>query len=453
MKRKFSILLIVILSFLIAPSAKAEGVSLYLSPQTGTFFVGGTFTVSIYVNTKGNEINVVEVDLRFPPEILQVTSPATGESFVSEWLSPPSYSNVWGKITFKGGIPGGIITSAGLISTITFRAKSPGLAKVEFLESSKVLLNDGRGTPVFATTIGGLYEILIPPPEGPSISSPTHPDSDIWYRDNNPSFSWEKGEGIGDELRSSSPFASARVTDFSFSLSQNPQEEPDTISEGDINFKSYTEVSDGIWYFHLRAKKGGVWGKTSHAVIKIDTAPPLEFTPRVDTYSRFVYFETKDIHSGVDYFELSVRETGEALSQQPFFTEAVSPFKIPYEKPGRYSVVVRAFDKAGNWREEEVKFRLINPTFAYIEGKGIQFRGILVSWWVIYIIGLALIFGIGYLIFYLSLKRRLEFRKGIKEIEEALTEIRKIEEREKELRRLREKFEEEKEKLEEKLKP
>ena len=240
MKRKFSILLIVILSFLIAPSAKAEGVSLYLSPQTGTFFVGGTFTVSIYVNTKGNEINVVEVDLRFPPEILQVTSPATGESFVSEWLSPPSYSNVWGKITFKGGIPGGIITSAGLISTITFRAKSPGLAKVEFLESSKVLLNDGRGTPVSAATIGGLYEILIPPPEGPSISSPTHPDSDLWYRDNNPSFSWEKGEGI---------------TDFSFSLSQNPQEEPDTISEGDINFKSYTEISDGIWYFHLKAKK------------------------------------------------------------------------------------------------------------------------------------------------------------------------------------------------------
>ena len=84
----------------------------------------------------------------------------------------------------------------------------------------------------------------------------------------------------------------------------------------------------------------------------------------MDTYSRFVYFETKDIHSGVDYFELSVRETGEALSQQPFFTEAVSPFKIPYEKPGRYSVVVRAFDKAGNWREGEVKFRLINPTFA-----------------------------------------------------------------------------------------
>ena len=179
----------------------------------------------------------------------------------------------------------------------------------------------------------------------------------------------------------------------------------------------------------------------------------MEFTPRVDTYSRFVYFETKDIHSGVDYFELSVREIGEALSQQPFFTEAVSPFKIPYEKPGRYSVVVRAFDKAGNWREEEVKFRLINPTFAYIEGKGIQFRGILFSRWVIYVIGLALIFGIGYLIFYLSLKRRLEFRKGIKEIEEALTEIRKIEEREKELRRLREKFEEEKEKLEEKLKP
>ena len=44
---------------------KAEGASLYLSPQTGTFFVGSTFDVSIFVNTNENNINAVKVDLKF----------------------------------------------------------------------------------------------------------------------------------------------------------------------------------------------------------------------------------------------------------------------------------------------------------------------------------------------------------------------------------------------------
>ncbi len=431
-----SLSLAFLFSVCLTMSAEADGASLYLSPQSGTFFVGSTFTVSIYANTKGNEINVVEVDLKFPPNLLQVTSPTAGESFVSEWLSPPSYSNIKGTISFQGGIPGGITTSAGLISTITFRAKSSGSAKVEFLESSKVLLNDGKGTSISVTTIGGLYEILIPPPEGPKILSPTHPDSDIWYRDNSPSFSWDKGNG---------------VTDFSFSFSQNPQENPDDASEGDINFKSYTEVSDGIWYFHLRAKKRDVWGKTSHAAVKIDVSPPQEFSPKVDTYSRFVYFETEDIHSGIDYYEVSVRDITKAPLDQPFFIEAVSPFKIPYEESGRYSVVVRAFDKAGNWQGEEVKFRVITPLVSYIEGQGIQFKGILFPLIVFYLIGFVLIGGVGYLIFLLFRRGGLGFRKGIKEIEEALTEIRKIEEREKEMKELKGKFEEEKEKLEEKL--
>jgi len=430
-----SIFLVVsMLFFGFAFSVNATGVSFFLAPSKGTFFIGSTFTVSAYVNTKGNEINVVEVDLKFSPDIIQVTSPIAGESFVSEWLSPPSYSNIEGKISFRGGIPGGIVTSAGLISTITFRARGPGLARLEFLDSSRVLLNDGKGTPVLATTMSGIYDILIPPPEGPKVFSPSHPDSDIWYQNNNPSFAWEKEDAM---------------TDFSFSFSQNPQEEPDTIPEGSNNFKSFEKISDGIWYFHIKAKKEGIWGKTSHAVVKIDTTPPEEFEPKVDTYSKLVYFETRDLQSGVNFYEVSIRDISKTLSQQPFFTEATSPFRIPYEKPGKYSLIVRVFDKASNLREEEIKFQLMNPFISYIEGKGIQLRGFLFSWWMIFLIIFFLISGTGYLIFYLLTQRGL--RKGIKEIREALAEIEKIEEREKEARRLKEKFREEREKLEKRL--
>ncbi len=429
------ILAITIFSFLIPSFVQGGSPSLYLAPSNGTFFVGSTFSVSIYVDTKENKINAVEIGLKFPADILQVTTPTAGESFVSEWLTPPSYSNIGGVISFKGGIPEGIATSAGLVSTITFRAKSPGVAKLEFLDSSKVLLADGKGTPLVATTFGGSYKILIPPPEGPEIFSPSHPDSEKWYSNPNPIFSWKKDKG---------------VTDFSFSFSQNPQENPDIVSEGDLTSKVYKGISDGIWYFHLRTKKDGLWGRTSHFAVKIDTAPPQEFKPRIDIANKFVYFETKDIHSGINYYEISVWEINKVSAPASFFVEAVSPFKIPINKPGSYSVIVRAYDKAGNKQEAEVRFRLLNPLITYLEERGVAIKGIFFSWTLIFFIWFVLILTIIYLLFRL-LNRQRGFKKGIKEIREAIEEIEKVEEKEKEIEELREKFKEEKEKLGEKL--
>ena len=434
MKRFFSVLIIIIVSFLISSPAKGETASLYLAPSGGTFFVGSTFSVSIYLNTKGNKINAVEIDLKFPPDILQVTTPTAGESFISEWITPPAYSNIGGTISFKGGIPGGIVTTAGLVSTITFRAKSPGKAEVEFLDSAKVLLADGKGTPIFTTNVGGVYEILVPPPEGPKISSSTHPDPEIWYLNSSPSFSWEKEE---------------KVTDFSYSFSQNPQENPDTISEGNQTFKSHEEVEDGIWYFHLRAKKEGIWGKTSHFAVRIDTSPPQKFEPKADVFAGFIYFETKDFHSGIDYYEISVINISQSPTAAPFFVEATSPFKIPLREPGKYSVIARAYDRAGNYQIAEIRFQMLSSFFSIGEG-GIQLRGIFFPRWLIFLILFILIIATGYLTFYF-LKRRPGFEKGVKEIKEALSEIEKIEEREKEIGKLKEKFIEEKEKLEERL--
>ncbi|MFH1656964.1 MAG: cohesin domain-containing protein [bacterium] len=298
-------------------TAEAAEASLYLAPSQGTFFAGSTFSVSVYLNTKGESINAVQVDLKFPAEMLQVTLPSTGESFVSEWLTPPSYSNTGGVISFRGGIPGGVVTSSGLISTITFRAKASGTAKIEFLDSSRVFLNDGKGTPVSTFINNGSYRIIVPPPEGPAITSLTYPDPEIWYCDNSPSFAWEKDSGI---------------TDFSYSFSQNPRENPDTVSEGEQVMISYEKPDDGVWYFHLRAREQGVWGLASHRTAKIDCSPPEKFDIQVDTNSGFIYFETKDFYSGIDYYEVNMFNTDESFAG--FFIEATSPFKIPREETG-----------------------------------------------------------------------------------------------------------------------
>ena len=85
----YFLVFVFIFSFFVFNLVKAAAASLYLSPSQGTFLLGSTFSISIYVDTKESEINAVEVDLRFPPDILQVTTPTAGESFISEWITPP----------------------------------------------------------------------------------------------------------------------------------------------------------------------------------------------------------------------------------------------------------------------------------------------------------------------------------------------------------------------------
>ena len=361
----------------------AQSASLYLSPSSGSFLVGSTFSVSIFLDTVGNEINVVWAELKFPPDKLQVTSPTAGSSFFAEWLTPPNYSNERGIISFRGGVPGGITTSAGLVSSITFRTVASGKAKVEFTEGSRVLLHTDKGTDILVTTVNGEYHILVPPLEGPRVFSPTHPNPDIWYSDSSPAFSWEKEGG---------------VTDFSWSFDQNPQGRPDGVSEGKETLTSLTTVADGVWYFHIRQKKEGIWGKTSHIQIRIDVTPPKDFIPRVETYTRLidyqtmVYFKTTDDFSGVDYYGVSLIDLSAREPSRSFFTEEISPYRVPFKKAGKYNVIIKAVDRAGNIKESEARFRLLTPFISHIEGKGLEIRGILFPWWVI-LMGIGIISG------------------------------------------------------------
>ena len=378
MKKVFPILIVFVLAFTITSSAEAAGASLYLSPGSGTFFIGSTFDVSIFVNTGGNNVNAVKVDLKFDPRILQIASPTAGKSFISVWISQPTYSNITGTASFQGGIPSpGINTSSGLVSTITFRAITPGETTVSFLDSSQVLLNDGEGTNILSSLGGGVYKIVIPPPEGPKVFSPTHPDQNKWYKNNNPSFSWEKEEG---------------VTDFSYSINHSFYEVPDNISEGSHTSVSYSDLEDGIWYFHIKAKKGNAWGGVSHYIVQIDTTPPAAFTLAFEPFLRsplmtskepIVSFITTDSLSGLDHYELKVIDLTEISEKKGtgFFVEVTSPYKLPALPLGEYEIIVRAFDKALNFQDSPQKIEVIpSERIFYITKRGINIWTIFLSW-------------------------------------------------------------------------
>ncbi len=360
--------------------AQERGAYLRLSPQAGTFFVGNTFDVSVIVNTNENRINAVKVDLKFPPDKLQVVSPVSGKSFISSWAASPTYSNTEGIISFNGGVPSpGISTSAGLVSTITFRVKAPGAAKIYFLDSSMVLLDDGKGTNILKSFDKGEYTLIVAPPEGPKIFSSTHPEQDTWYKDSNPALEWEKEEG---------------VTDFSYTIDDDFQGMPDNISEGKGDSVSYADLKDEIWYFHIKAKKGEAWGGISNYSIMIDATPPAAFTLNfesglasiISTQQPIVSFITTDALSGIDHYELKTISLSKAKTEgEEFFIEAASPYRLSLGS-GAYKVVVRAYDKAGNWRDSTESVKIIPRGKFVITREGVNFWFVFLHWWLIIII-------------------------------------------------------------------
>ncbi len=412
------VLILLFFTFISPNKANAAGASLYLSPASGTFFVGSTFDVSVFVNTGGEDVNAVEINIKFNPEKLQVASPTAGKSFIEVWVSQPTYSNTTGEMSFIGGIPTpGINTTAGLVSTVTFRAISPGSTTILFLDSSKVLRNDPKGTNILTSMGRGVYELLIPPPEGPEVFSPTHPDKNKWYKNNNPTFSWEKEEG---------------VTDFSYSFDRDPTGVPDNVSEGNHTSVSYSDVGDGIWYFHVKAKKAEVWGGVSHYLVQIDTTPPAAFTPEVEPSSKtterqpLISFITTDALSGMDYYQIKYVDITPERKEETvgFFVEAASPYKLPSLEIGKYLVVVRAADIAGNYREGTVKIQIF-PEGITISKRGIQYREYSLPWWILAAVLIIILVLIG---FYLWRKYRRQFlvkKDRITEMEKRIENERK----------------------------
>lgn len=422
MKKLFLTTIILAVSFIVAPRVEAGGASLYFSPNSGTFFIGSTFDVSVFINTGGNNINAVKVDLKFDPRKIQIASPTTGKSLISVWVAQPVYSNIQGTASFQGGMPSpGINTSSGLISTITFRAVAPGQTVISFSDSSKVLLDDGKGTNILSSSGRGEYSLAIPPPEGPKVFSSTHPDQNKWYNSNSPTLSWEKEEG---------------VTGFSYILDQSFFGDVDNISEGSQTSISFADLEDGIWYFHIKAKKGNVWGGVSNYIMQIDKTPPASFQISVEpnlsasgivSENSILTFVTTDNLSGISHYLLKLinLKQGKGEQGEGFFIEITSSYKLSRLEAGEYQIIVRAFDYAMNFMDSDKKIEVI-PTeeLFHVFRKGVNIFTLFIEWRKVILILIILIF-IAAGIIYREIRYRRKIILAEKSFREAAEKLRK----------------------------
>ena len=359
------IFLIIFFVFVLFPTT-SKAATFLLSPSSGTYSIG----------SEGESINALEVSLSFPPDMLQIVSPSTGQSVIGVWTATPKFDNVNGRMELQGGIPGGITSSNALVATVTFRVKSVGDGIVKFLDKSKVLLNDGRGTNALKETRNASYKFKLPPPAGPEVVSDTNPDQATWYPNKTVSLRFIN-EASG-------------VEGYSYIFSDEPTTTPDNISEGKKNSVSYTNIADGIHYFHVKSLRAGSFGGTTHFAIKVDATPPADFnidvSPSSHTSSRqpVIQFTTSDALSGIDHYELKIISLSLGLGSDDnavgLFIEATSPYVVSTLELGGYDAIVRAYDKAGNYREVTENLRITTPFFSFISSLGIRIGGLFIPW-------------------------------------------------------------------------
>lgn len=330
----------------IPTQAEAQEATLSLVPSSGSFGIGQEFSVSVRVHTGGVSINAAEATLNFTPDILSVVSLSKSNSIFSLWTVEPTFSNN-GVVAFGGGNSTPFSGSSGALLTINFKAKQEGEAQVTF-SNGRILAADGVGTDIFGGSSGGSYTVTSLPtvkPEapqpsvsakaGPNIVSTTHPDENGWYSNNNPEFSWDLPND-----------ASA----VSFLLDRIPKRDPDSLPERLVSEKSYSDFEDGVWYFHLKFRSASGWGPVAHYRIQIDTKPPRPFEITVidgmetTNPKPAILFDTTDDLSGIAYYEVEVGSDLKAKIERA----GENPFQIAKQIPGTHSIVVKAFDKAGN---------------------------------------------------------------------------------------------------------
>jgi len=366
-KLKILKFIFLIIFFLSAPIS-LRAVVLYIMPQSQTVFQEESFIVEIRLDTEGKEINTIEGNLKFSSDLLEIIDLSRGGSILSLWVKEPNAKEE--KISFIGGKPGGF-KGDGLILRMNFLGKKIGEGKITFENDSKVLLNDGKGTPTSLSFLGGNYEIISKPIGLPEISSSTHPNQNKWYNQNTLHLHWDLIEGAK----------------YSFLLSKDSLVEPDEIPDrpkGELQWMGdmeYPNLEDGIYYFSLKQKlPGEEWSETVKFRVMVDTTPPKNLTLRIGNDSslfngkHFLSFAASDKTSGIDHYEII---EGEYRKQEKWET-ATSPYLL--KDQNLQSVIrVKAIDKAGN--EEIAEIIPPKKPFSYwIVGLSLL-GGAVVIWW------------------------------------------------------------------------
>ncbi len=350
LRKKVYSLIFIFVIWLAPVSGLAAETDLYLEPANGNFSVGEVFPVTVKVSSPAEFINAAQTIIKLPNQFLSLQSFTVKDSIFTLWTDEPVLKGE--RFSLSGGLPQpGFKGEGGNILTLYLKVEKSGTARVNFVSGS-VHANDGRGTNILDNMIGGTYTLLpmaVSPdaaasglPQVPIISSLTHPDQSSWYQGDEGFFIWQLPAGI---------------EAVSFLFDSEPNTIPPPVIMSATTSAIYSDIDNGISYFHLRLKNQIGWSQTANFRVMVDNIPPEIFTISSDTslassLNPKIYFKAWDQHSGIDYYEVVVDKGA------PYITEA-EEYQLADISQGFHEVVVTAVDKAGNKRQAQAELEIV----------------------------------------------------------------------------------------------
>ena len=304
--------------------------------------------IAIKLSTGGEAINAIEAVINYDPEAAEVLDIITTNSFCrQDSFITKTIDNENGVINIACFLPNpGFSGLNGILAELLIQPLKSGQFSLCFGDETKVLANDGLGTNVLRMTINGSYNIISYDDqqnieEPLAIFSYTHPNSARWYKRKNVHLFWP---GIKGAI-------------YKYALNNIPDFIPGEENITSKNSLSFDVNKDGIYYFHLLLEKDRGTKTIVHYKIMIDSTPP--FSPIIKVSHKMIEpgemvrfdFTAEDELSGIQKGFYVKFDEG-------IFLPVAPPLYMPFLNLGKYFVVIRIFDKAGNFSDSMIEINV-----------------------------------------------------------------------------------------------
>jgi hypothetical protein len=310
---------------------------LRFQPEGGVFDRRFAQRMSVMLDTGGESVNAIRLSLSYNPDELKIQSVDMDRSVCKNFIIS-EHNSESGKIVMECIIPKPGFKGNSAVVTDLYLKPQEGVTQssLHFLEDSQVLADDGLATNVLRMAVDSTLRFdnsdSLDKQQSLVVFSPTHPNPERWYSKRTVDLSW-------------APFLPASIKAATQSHDASDPELPPIHK---------TVTSDGVHTFTIEAKNSTGELISGSVTARVDTTPPEKLELKAS--------ETRIKPGGLVRFTATGEDSMSGLQRvfylkinDEIFFPIGSEMYVPFPQAGKYTITLRAYDKAGNYRDVSKK--------------------------------------------------------------------------------------------------